>query len=52
MYPNRVELFTKDIFHLNRYAFMDKHDRLKRVENLFRNVPKRSWTDGKLKILK
>lgn len=26
---------------------MDKQDRLNRVENLFRNVPRRSWTDGK-----
>lgn len=28
---------------------MDKHDRMRRVENLFRNVPTRSWTDGKFK---
>ncbi|KAJ8932073.1 hypothetical protein NQ314_014975 [Rhamnusium bicolor] len=46
VYPGRVELFTKDIFHLDRYAYMDKQDRANRVESLLKNVSKRSWIDG------
>lgn len=48
VYPKRVELFTKDIFHLTRYAYFDRLDKQRRVENLFKNVKKRSWNDGKL----
>lgn len=47
VYSNRVELHTKDLFLISRFAYMDKHDRLNRVENLFRDVPVRSWTDGR-----
>lgn len=50
VYPGDVELFTKDIFHLDRYSFMDKQDRGNRVEQLLKNVPKRSWSDGKILI--
>ncbi|KAJ8962737.1 hypothetical protein NQ318_001135 [Aromia moschata] len=35
-YLGRVELFTKDLFNLNRYAYMDKHDQANRVEYLLK----------------
>ncbi|CAH2000897.1 unnamed protein product [Acanthoscelides obtectus] len=45
VYPDRVELFTKDIFHLHRFAFIDKQDNGNRVEALLRGVSKRNWSD-------
>ncbi|CAH2000889.1 unnamed protein product [Acanthoscelides obtectus] len=45
VYPGRVELFTKDIFHLYRYAFIDKQDNGNRVEALLQGVSKRNWSD-------
>ncbi|KAG5884975.1 hypothetical protein JTB14_000366 [Gonioctena quinquepunctata] len=45
VFPGRVELFTKDIFQLGRFAFMDKQDNCSRVDALLKNVPKKSWVD-------
>ncbi|KAJ8926122.1 hypothetical protein NQ315_009979 [Exocentrus adspersus] len=45
VYTGQVELFTKDIFHLHRYSYMDQRDSLNRVQTLLKNVPKKSWKD-------
>jgi hypothetical protein len=38
-------LFTKDIFLLHRYEYIDKQDHGNRVEQLLKDVPKKSWSD-------
>nr|CAH7716454.1 unnamed protein product [Callosobruchus chinensis] len=45
VYPGHVELFTRSIYQLNRYASADKQDNGNRVETLLKRVPKRSWSD-------
>ncbi|VEN60295.1 unnamed protein product [Callosobruchus maculatus] len=45
VYPGRVELFTKSIYQMNRYAYADKQDNGNRIETLLKGVPKRSWSD-------
>ncbi|RZC34521.1 dimethyladenosine transferase 2, mitochondrial, partial [Asbolus verrucosus] len=44
-YRGRVELFTKDIFLLHRYDYIDKQDHGNRVEQLLKRVPKKNWMD-------
>ncbi|XP_056646724.1 dimethyladenosine transferase 2, mitochondrial [Diorhabda sublineata] len=44
-FPGRVELFIKNIFHLGRFAYLDKQDGVNRVESLLKNVPKKAWID-------
>jgi hypothetical protein len=44
-YKGCVELFTKDIFLLHRYEYIDKQDHGNRVEQLLKDVPKKSWSD-------
>ncbi|CAG9862997.1 unnamed protein product [Phyllotreta striolata] len=44
-YQGRVELFTKNFFHLPRYSTMDTLDGHNRVDSLLKNIPRRSWTD-------
>ncbi|KYB26311.1 dimethyladenosine transferase 2, mitochondrial [Tribolium castaneum] len=44
-YKGRVELFTKDLFLLHRYEFIDKQDHGNRVEQLLKGVPKKAWED-------
>lgn len=39
-------MFTKDIFLLHRYEYIDKQDHGNRVEQLLKDVPKKSWSDG------
>ncbi|CAG9821004.1 unnamed protein product [Phaedon cochleariae] len=45
VYPGRIELFTKDIFQLPRFAYIDNMDNANRVHSLLKNVPKRAWID-------
>ncbi|XP_018563365.1 dimethyladenosine transferase 2, mitochondrial [Anoplophora glabripennis] len=45
VYSGQVEVFTKDIFHLYWYSYMDRQDHRKRVDMLLKDVPKRSWSD-------
>ncbi|CAH0551418.1 unnamed protein product [Brassicogethes aeneus] len=44
-YKGKVEIFTKDLFLLHRYSWMDKIDHSNRVELLLKNVPRKKWTD-------
>ncbi|XP_019868579.2 dimethyladenosine transferase 2, mitochondrial [Aethina tumida] len=44
-YPGRVEIFTKDLYLLDRYAWLDKMDHYNRVDMLLKNVPKKNWSD-------
>ncbi|CAH1280387.1 unnamed protein product [Diabrotica balteata] len=44
-FPGRVELFTKNLFHLGRFSFLDKQDGINRVDILLKGVPKKAWTD-------
>ncbi|XP_044264144.1 dimethyladenosine transferase 2, mitochondrial isoform X2 [Tribolium madens] len=45
-YKGRVELFTKDLFLLHRYEFIDKQDHGNRVEQLLKGIPTKAWDDG------
>lgn len=45
MYPGRVELFSKDIYHAYSLKYLDHVDNGNRVEQLLRGVPKKDWSD-------
>lgn len=45
-YHDRVTLFTKDLFQLERLEFIDKHDYGDRVDQLLKNIPFRKWSDS------
>ncbi|KAF5297113.1 hypothetical protein FQA39_LY02693 [Lamprigera yunnana] len=45
MYPDRIELFSKDIFYMNVLSYLDKQDRESRVEEMLKGIPIKHWEE-------
>lgn len=45
VYPGRVELFSKDVFHASALSYLDQIDHGNRIEQLLKDVPKKDWRD-------
>ncbi|KAK9886297.1 hypothetical protein WA026_015807 [Henosepilachna vigintioctopunctata] len=46
LYPGKVQLFTKSLFNLSSYFYIDKMDNGNRVDQLLRGIPKISWNNA------
>ncbi|KAF5294029.1 hypothetical protein FQR65_LT10934 [Abscondita terminalis] len=43
LFPERIELFTKDIFHLGSLSYADRYDSGKRVKEMLMGIPLKPW---------
>lgn len=40
-----MELFSKDLYHAYLLKYLDNIDKGQRIEQIFKNVPKKNWSD-------